>query len=88
MARAYNTVEFKVIHKTKFTSIICDHHVYKTIWNTVTGEVLYVKPGNLKDALEYDKNTIGIFKTDQDEECLVGHVPIESFISFSSRRQK
>ena len=29
MAKTYNAVEFKVIHETKFTSIIPRHHVYK-----------------------------------------------------------
>ena len=32
---------------------------------------------NSKEALEYDKYAMGIFKTNQDEECLVGHVPIK-----------
>ena len=40
VARTYNTVELKVIHETQFTSIIRGHHVYKTIWNGVIGEVL------------------------------------------------
>ena len=80
MARTCNAVEFKVISETKFISIICGHHVYKTVQNAVIGEVLYVKPDNLKEALEYDK--YGMFsraRTDRN---------IESFISFSSRRQK
>ena len=55
MARTYNAVKFKVIHETKFTGIIRGHYVYKTIWNTVIGEVLYVKPYNLKEALEHGK---------------------------------
>ena len=55
MARTYNAVEFKVIYETKSTSIIYGHQGYKTIWNAVIGEVLYVKPGNFKETLEYDK---------------------------------
>ena len=43
----------------------------------VIGEVLYVKPDNLKEALEYDRYAMGIFKTNQEEECLVGQVAIE-----------
>lgn len=31
----------------------------------VIGEVLYVKPDNLKEALEYDRYAMGIFKTNQ-----------------------
>ena len=63
--------------KTKFTSIIRGHHIYKTIWNAVIGEVLYVKPENLKETLEYNKYVVGIFKTNQVEEYLLGHVQIE-----------
>ena len=63
--------------KTKFTSIIRGHHVYKTIWNAVIGEVLYVKPENLKETLEYNKYVVGIFKTNQVEEYLLGHAQIE-----------
>ena len=55
MARTYNAVEFKVIHETKFIGIIRGHHAYKAIWNAVIGEALYVKPYNLKEALEYGK---------------------------------
>ena len=80
MAITYNAVESKVISETKFISIICGHHVYKTVWNTVIGEVYYVKLDNLKEALEYDKYVmVSRARTDRN---------IESFISFSSRRQK
>ena len=71
-------VEFEVIHETKFISIIRGHHVYKTIWNAVIGEILYVQLDHLKEALECDKCTMGIFKTNQYEECLIGHVRIET----------
>ena len=56
--------------------VIRGHH-YKTIRNAVIGEVAYVKLDNLKEALKYYKYAVGIFKTNQDEECLVGHAAIE-----------
>ena len=36
-----------------------------------------MKPDDLKEALEYDEYAMGISKTNQDGEYLVGHVPIE-----------
>ena len=63
MARTHNAAKFKIIHGTKFTSIIRGYHIYKTTCNAIIGEVLYVKPDNLKEALEYHKYAMGIFKT-------------------------
>ena len=35
----YNAVEFKVVHETKFSSIIFAHDIYKAMWNAVIGQV-------------------------------------------------
>ena len=63
MARTHNAAEFKIIHEIKFTSVIHGYHIYKTVCNAIIGEVLYVKPDNLKEALEYHKYAMGILQT-------------------------
>ena len=66
MARAYHQVNYKLLHETKFTSVIRGHHVYKTIWSGVVGEVLEVKPDKSTDALNYDRFVMGVFKVSDD----------------------
>ena len=65
MAITYNALEFKVVHETKLASII----LVLTIWNAVIGQLFDVKPDNTKEALEYDKYGMDIFKSDEDEDC-------------------
>ena len=67
-------VNFEMVYKYEFTCGIRGHHVYKTNWTHVLNERLNCKKDNHKEALSYDKDSVGVFKKDG---TLVGHIPIE-----------
>ena len=50
------------------SSVICGHHIYKTVWSPSTGEILEAarEPDN-----PHDHHTVCLRKT----EVIVGHVP-------------
>ena len=77
MARTSTVVDsFTMRYVTEFETVVRGHHVYKTIWSAVTGEVLYTRPDDRVEATNYDPYAIGVYK---EEACLtlVGHVPVE-----------
>ena len=67
-------------YRTEFQTAIRGHHIYKdhakgaTHWTELDKNRL--KTDTREEAMEYDKNAIGVFKSD-DPETLVGPLPIE-----------
>ena len=62
---------FEMIYKIEFRRDIRKHHVYKITWFSVVSEKLNCKKDDRKEALSYDKHTVGVFKKDG---TLVGHI--------------
>ena len=62
-------------YRIEFQTAIRGHHVYKDVWVPRTGQNLICKTDTREEAMEYDKNAIGVFKSD-DPETLVGHLPL------------
>ena len=62
-------------YKIEFQTAIRGHLIYKDVWVLIEQELI-CKADNREEAIEYDKNAIGVFKTG-DLETLVGHFPIE-----------
>ena len=82
MARANFVKRFDLCFEITFSTIICGHHLYKTILTTVIGQELMAKPDEAKEALHYDKFSIGVFKlknkmNTKDDLGLLGHLPME-----------
>lgn len=85
MARTNFVKKFDLCYEIPFSTVIRGHHVYKTIWKAVFGQELIAKPDERNEALDYDKFSIGVFKSKEEENKmstsddleLVGHVPIE-----------
>ena len=75
MARL-SPIKFEMGYKIEFQTAIRGHHIYKDVWVPLIGQELICKADNRGEAIEYDKNAIGVFKTG-DPETLVGHLPIE-----------
>ena len=63
-------------YRIEFQTAIHGHHIYKDVWVPHIGQNLICKTDTREEAMEYDKNAIGVFKSD-DPETLVGHLPIE-----------
>ena len=63
-------------YKIEFQTAIRSHHIYKDVWVPLIGQEFICKADDREEAIEYDKNAIGVFKTG-DPETLVGHLPIE-----------
>ena len=57
----------------KFDDAIRVHHIYKDIWQPSIWQELVCRPDRREEAIEYDKNVVGVFRTNE----LVGHIPIE-----------
>ena len=71
---------FDLCFEINFKTVIRGHHVYKSIWTPLIGQVLIAKPDERREALDYDKYSIGIFKRSEEGTTtltLVGHVPVE-----------
>ena len=75
MARL-SPIKFEMGYKIEFQTAIRGHHIYKDVWIPSIGQELICKAGNREEAIQYDKNAIGVFKTG-DPETLVGHLTIE-----------
>ena len=78
MART-SGVEFQIIYKLSFESVIRGHHVYKTTWTPKGNDELECHEDTRKEAKDYDGHAVGLFKTPSrgENKTLVGHVPIE-----------
>ena len=71
---------FDLCLEVNFKTVIHGHHIYKSIWTPLIGHVLIAKPDERREALDYDKYAIGIFKRLEEDTTaltLVGHVPVE-----------
>lgn len=82
MAKANFVKSFDLCFEITFSTIICGHHLYKTLLTTVIGQELMAKPDEAKEALHYDKFSIGVFKlknkmNTKDDLGLLGHLPME-----------
>ena len=80
MARTNIVKDFDLSFEINFKTIIRGHHVYKSIWTSSIGQVLLAQPDERKEALDYDKYAVGIFKRHEEDISklsLVGHVPVE-----------
>ena len=67
-----------------FPIVIRGHHIYKTIWTAVVGQELIAKPDEREEVLVYDKFSVGVFKSKEEENkwtqvmiWLKSHVPIK-----------
>ena len=69
-------IRFEMGYKIEFQAAIRGHHIYKDIWVPLIGQELICKRDSRDEALEYDRNAIGVFKPG-NPEVLVGHLPIE-----------
>lgn len=62
MGRTNVVKNFDLCFKIPFSTVTCGHRIYKTIWKAVIGQELNAKPETRKEALNYDKFSIGLFK--------------------------
>lgn len=70
-------VSYEMNYKIEFQTAIRGHHIYKDAWTPHIGQKLICKTDNREEAIEYDKNAIGVFKSVDEVTLLVGHLPIE-----------
>ena len=61
-------------YKIEFQTAICGHHIW--IWVPSIGQNLVCKTDTQEEAVEYDEDHIGVFKSG-DKETLVVHMPTE-----------
>ena len=54
-------VEFDMVYKIHFESIIRGYHVYSSIWTPELGETLECHEYLRRKAKEYDDHAIGLF---------------------------
>ena len=62
--------------KVDFETVIRGHHVYKSVWSPVMGQVLGCKRDIHAEAQEDDSNAIGAYIISNQKETLAGYVPI------------
>ena len=74
-----DSVDFEIIYKLSFYSVIPGHHVYKATCSPQVGEKLECNEDTRQEAKDYDENAVGLFKaaSRDGKKTLVGHVPIE-----------
>lgn len=75
MARAL-PLKYKMAYQIEFDAAIRGHHIYKDVWQPTMGMKLLCRPDPREEAIEYDKNALGVFCTNE-KKTLVGHIPIE-----------
>ena len=69
-------VTYEMNYKIEFQTAIRGHHIYKDSWVPFIGQNLICRTDTREEAIEHDKNAIGVFKS-ADKETLIGHLPIE-----------
>ena len=80
MSRKNIVKDFDLPFEINFKTIIRGHHVYRIIWTSSIGQVLQAQPDKRKEAVNYDKCAVVIFKRyeeDISKLSLVGQVPVE-----------
>ena len=60
-------------------SVIRGYHVYKYSWKAETGEKLVCKPNKRK---AYNNFAVSVYKKNDNDYKLVGHVPLECSYTF------
>ena len=72
-------VDFEMVYKLNFETVIRGHHVYKAVWSPEIGKKLECYEDTRKEAKDYDKHSVGIFKLSSKEgkKTLVRHIPVE-----------
>lgn len=70
------TAPVRMYYQIQFETAIRGHHIYKDAWLPRIGQRLICKKDDRNEALEYDVNAIGLYRT-EGEKPLVGHIPIE-----------
>ena len=71
---------FDLSFEIYFNTIIRGHHVYKSIWTSSIRQILLAQPDVRKEALDYDKYAVGVFKRhveDFSQLDLVGQEPVD-----------
>ena len=63
--------------EVQFTSVIRDHHIYKSVWTQTLGEKLNCREDDCKEAKQHDEYAIGTYLEAYAGSELVGHVPME-----------
>ena len=71
------SVSYKMNFKIEFQTAIRGDHIYKGTWAPHIGQKLICKTDTREEAIEYDQNAIGVFKSTDEVTLLVGHLPIE-----------
>ena len=78
MARTQKSISYEMLYELGFNTAIRGHHVYKDVWTPCNEDVLICKKDDRQEAIEFDKNAVGVYKkTSTDDQLLVGHIPIE-----------
>ena len=80
MAKTNAVKNVNLSFEINFNTIIREHHVCKSMWTSSTGQVLLAQPDIRKEALDYDKYAVGIFKRHEEDFFqldLVGHAIVE-----------
>lgn len=88
MARVEKT--FRKTYFLEMESIVRGHHIYKTVWSPRFGEKLFCRHDEREEAKIFDYYAFSISKTNDEEENLVGHIPIEFsflFLKFIEREE-
>ena len=74
-------VDFEMVYKLNYETVIRVHRVYKAVWSPEIGEKLACYEDTRKEANDYDKHFVGIFKfklsSKEGKKTLVGHIPVE-----------
>ena len=70
------SIKYEMSYKIEFQTAIHLHHIYKDNWVLFLGQNLVCHTDTCEDAMECDKNVIGIYKS-YDIKTLVGHLPME-----------
>ena len=78
MARSV-AAKFEMFYNVDFETVIRGHHIYKSVWKPYDGEMLNCIKDKRGEAMEYDKNAIGAYRTpsESEQKMLVAHVHIE-----------
>ena len=61
-------VDFEMVYKLNFETVIRRHHVYKAVWSPEIGEKLECYEDTRKEAKDYDEHSVGIFKLSSKKE--------------------
>ena len=55
--------KFEMFYSVYFETVIRGHHIYKSVWKPYDGEMLNCVKDKRGEAMEYDQNVIGVYRT-------------------------